>query len=55
MSTLPEILHMVVWPLLAGFALWLFRAPLSGLIETLATRLRERPYLEPPPPEEKRP
>jgi hypothetical protein len=40
MEGVAQVLGVIVWPVLLGFALWLFKTPIGALLETLTARLR---------------
>jgi hypothetical protein len=42
MEGVAHVLSVIIWPLLVGFALWLFKTPLGGLLEVVTARLTRR-------------
>jgi hypothetical protein len=42
MQGVAEVIGVVVWPALIGFAIWLFKTPLGRLLEVVTARLAGR-------------
>jgi hypothetical protein len=43
MEGIAQVFAVLVWPALLGFVLWLFKTPLSALLDALTARLRGGP------------
>lgn len=42
MEGIAQVLGVVIWPVLVGFALWLFKTPLGRLLDVMTARLAGR-------------
>jgi hypothetical protein len=42
MQGVAEVIGVLVWPALLGFAIWLFKTPLAALLEVVTARLAGR-------------